>query len=971
MIKKVLNLLFILSLFFSYTFAKEDLQKVTLALQWLDQFQFAGYYMAKEKGFYRDVGLDVEFVKYTPDETPLQKVLNHKATYGIGGLSILTDIGNGADVIMLGALFQSTPMVLLSRADSKISSVDDLAAKRVMFSKNMLKEIKNMLFGDNFPLNQIIIQQNSYNLDDLIEHRTDVVSAYISNEPFILKQKGIKYSILNPKDYGYDFYSDILFTSRHELDTHRQRVADFRDASIKGWEYAFSHISETVDLILKKYNTQNKSKEALLFEANELKKLAYYKTDKLGYISKYKIKKIYDFYRKKNNKYLNIDVSDYLFQGDNSIFFTKKEKEYISKNETIKYVYDPDWRPFEWKNGLGNHMGIIADILKIVSKKSGLKFKAIKTDSWLESTKLMQEHKADMYSAVPKTKKRQQSFKFTKSDIYSYTAVFISNVKNKELILNDINHNITGKKVGIIKGNSLGSYIKKRYKKAKFIEMDSLKSGFDAIRDKRIDFFVINAVSANYYIHNKGYADAKIYANADYMFRLKVALQKDMPDEVLSILDKTLKTISDEDKEAIFVKWITMKIQHSIDWDLVWKILFISFIVVLILIYILYVQAKHNKALSKEILDRKIVEDKLEKLNKELDIKIENAIKELKDKNENFKELLNSTMEMIVISDADYNVVEANKVTVDFFKANIYELRSRTLFDGLKEEDIKKVKKALMEDVSVPYEVEVDLPHAGSRTLLVSGKNIMRDGNKMRISTLLDITELKRAQHQLVQQNRLAQMGEMISMIAHQWRQPLSAISATSGSITLKAKLGKLNKENAIELSTSITDYAQHLSSTIDDFRNFFKEKKHKESVSLKEIVNATLAIVKMSLEKSNIDMVTNLTSDKEIQIYANELKQVVLNIIKNAQDALIEQNIQNPKIEIYADDTTIIISDNAGGVPEAIIDKIFEPYYSTKMKKDGTGLGLYMSKIIIEEHCGGKLSVANDKNGAVFTIKL
>jgi signal transduction histidine kinase len=208
-------------------------------------------------------------------------------------------------------------------------------------------------------------------------------------------------------------------------------------------------------------------------------------------------------------------------------------------------------------------------------------------------------------------------------------------------------------------------------------------------------------------------------------------------------------------------------------------------------------------------------------------------------------------------------------------------------------------------------------------------------------------------------------------MIAHQWRQPLSAISATSGTISLKARRDRLDKDTVMELANSITKYAQHLSSTIDDFRNFFKDKKDKDTISLKEVVEATLHIVNMSLENANIKINLDLVSDKEIQTYANELKQVILNIIKNAQDVLVDKEIQNPQIDIYADNTTIVIRDNAGGIPKEIIDKIFDPYFSTKTKKDGTGLGLYMSKIIIEEHCGGKISVYNGDNGAVFKIEL
>jgi signal transduction histidine kinase len=223
----------------------------------------------------------------------------------------------------------------------------------------------------------------------------------------------------------------------------------------------------------------------------------------------------------------------------------------------------------------------------------------------------------------------------------------------------------------------------------------------------------------------------------------------------------------------------------------------------------------------------------------------------------------------------------------------------------------------------------------------------------------------------LLQQSKLAQMGEMLSMIAHQWRPPLSAISATSGTISLKARMNRLDKDVAMELANSITEYAQHLSSTIDDFRNFFKDDKKKQSITLEEIVIGALNIVESSISSSNIKIVLDINSHAEVATYRNEVMQVVLNIIKNAEEILVEKNIQNPKIDIKVKGFTLIISDNAGGIPEDIIDKIFDPYFSTKTKKDGTGLGLYMSKTIIEEHCGGKLSVCNSKEGAVFTVDL
>ncbi len=236
--------------------------------------------------------------------------------------------------------------------------------------------------------------------------------------------------------------------------------------------------------------------------------------------------------------------------------------------------------------------------------------------------------------------------------------------------------------------------------------------------------------------------------------------------------------------------------------------------------------------------------------------------------------------------------------------------------------------------------------------------------------------EIKKSRYkdkQLLQQSRLAQMGEMISMIAHQWRQPLAAISSTSSTIFLKAKLNKLDGSTALELSQKITDFSKHLSNTIEDFRNFFKADKKQESVDFDMIIEAGLDIVQPSLDDKKIKVITELNSHSSFVSYANELKQVILNLIKNAEDILVEKEIKDPKITIktYEKEDAYILEvlDNAGGIPKKIMPKIFDPYFSTKTKKDGTGLGLYMSKIIVEDHCKGVLEVENYKEGALFRI--
>ena len=244
--------------------------------------------------------------------------------------------------------------------------------------------------------------------------------------------------------------------------------------------------------------------------------------------------------------------------------------------------------------------------------------------------------------------------------------------------------------------------------------------------------------------------------------------------------------------------------------------------------------------------------------------------------------------------------------------------------------------------------------------------------NELLIEKIKEEEQKNKIQEKLMQQqHRLAQMGEMINMIAHQWRQPLSAITAVTGSLTLKARLDKLENQIVIDLADKIKGFSMQLSATIDDFRNFFKSNKLKRRTDFEKVYGSVFGIVENSLEAKNIKITKEILGVEEFKTYDNELKQVLLNLIKNAEDALVENKIENPQIDVTIDKRVFIIKDNAGGISEDIMDKIFEPYFSTKLKKDGTGLGLYMSKLIVEEHCKGTLEVQNTKNGVSFKIIL
>jgi two-component system, NtrC family, sensor kinase len=249
----------------------------------------------------------------------------------------------------------------------------------------------------------------------------------------------------------------------------------------------------------------------------------------------------------------------------------------------------------------------------------------------------------------------------------------------------------------------------------------------------------------------------------------------------------------------------------------------------------------------------------------------------------------------------------------------------------------------------------------------------------------IEIAKNEEKQKIMEAQSRFAAMGEMIGMIAHQWRQPLASIGTASFNLKYKLLAQEYDletKEGREYQSTffkkkldEIELYVQNLTTTIDDFRNFFKTDKAYVRANINNPIKNTLKIMQEDLTSNNIDVILNLSSQTSIDIYENEIAHVIINILKNAQDKFLEKNIKNAKIEIETTDlgngVKVDIYDNGGGIEKDNLDIIFEPYFSTKKEKNGTGIGLYMSKIIVEKNHKGKIYASNIKEGVCFSIIL
>ncbi len=336
-----------------------------------------------------------------------------------------------------------------------------------------------------------------------------------------------------------------------------------------------------------------------------------------------------------------------------------------------------------------------------------------------------------------------------------------------------------------------------------------------------------------------------------------------------------------------------------------------------------------------------------------------------------FEQFFNNTIEGIIIIQNGF-IKNINKSMLDILKYKSKDEIIGNLATGILIPNISQ--KYLEYDNAIFEEVSLISKEGDIIPAIIKIEDIKYEKEVYKMVFILNLTELKEKESLLLEQSRMAAMGEMISMIAHQWKQPLSSISTAISTLKLRIKMNKYNANSFENKINDIENYLLYMSNTIDDFRNFFKTTKEKELISLNSIVNITLEMIEKPFKKRGINIIIQKSVLDPIFTYKNEILQVLLNILNNSNDAFKEKNIRKDKVikigyEDFDSFQKISIEDNAGGIPEEIISKIFDPYFSTKDEKNGTGLGLYMCKIIIEKHCNGKIYVSNRNEGVCFEI--
>ena len=579
------KILLIIIFTYSLLFSKE----VTLQLPWKYQFQFAGYIIAKEKGFYKDIGLNVKLKEFDSTIDVIKELDENKIEYAVTRPTSMIDISKGKNLKYLATIFQSSPLVLLTDKSLNISSLSDLKNKRIMTSGDLSTDVSllSMMFSQGIKLEDLVIQEASFNTKDLLDKKTDLIASYISNEPFILDELGGKPVIFNPKDYGFDFYSDILTTSKKYLKNNENEVKRFREASLKGWEYAFSNINESVEILYNKYNPQNKSKEALIYEANELKKLAYHNTNELGKIEIDKLEKIYNVYKLLGLAKNNINFSEIVYDDLNMEFnLTGEEQSYLINKQPIKMCISADWTPFEKLDKDNKYIGLGADYYSIIEKNLSTKFELIKTKTPSEALNFIKDDKCDFLSLAVRTPRMESELNLS-STIFKIPLVIAT--KLNVPFVNKL-EDLKNQKIAVPRKYINIDFFKNKYSNLDIVEVENAQEGLKLLKEGKVYGFVGTLYTVSYRIQTEYFNDLKIAGKISDESEFVVGVKKN--DEILlSILQKSINNIDSLQMKELMNKWAFTIYEKTVDYTLVWQII-VSFILIFIFGMFFYTKLK-------------------------------------------------------------------------------------------------------------------------------------------------------------------------------------------------------------------------------------------------------------------------------------------------------------------------------------------------------------------------------------------
>lgn len=782
----------------------QSLEKVSLQLKWFHQFQFAGYYAAKEKGYYKDVGLDVEIKERKIQHDNVEQVIKGESQYGIADSELMVYRSRQEPVVLVSAILQHSPIVLVTLKKSNIENPYQLKNKEILFYKNKVDgiSITSMFAALNIDVSK---KKSRINIgyQALVEKKVDAFVGYITNEVFSLQQENIPINIINPANYGFDFYGDMLFTNEFEAQNHPHRVKNFKEATLKGWKYALNNKEEIISLIKNKY-AQNKSVEHLRYEADALEQLIQHKTIALGTIDKGRVSYISSIYKKYGLIDNNFDLDKYIFQDpikkeqkmftEKGSLFSNQELKYLENKKNITMCINPTWMPFE-KIQNGKHIGLSADFIELMAKKLKLDITLVPTKDWEESLLFAKERKCDILSLVIATPKRREYLNFSKNYL-KVPLVVVS--RNENLFVDDVVK--IRKKLAIGKGSAHEELLKYKYPDMDIVGVKNVKEGLEKVNNNEVYGYIGTLATTGYEIQKNHTGFLKIIGKFEETMDLGVGIRNDEP-ILKNIFDKAIGSISIDQQNAIVNKWLLVNYAKE---DTIWEILQWISATIILSFFIIYFILKKNKQLSNEIISRKSIEKELEDTLELFNLGETVLFKWKNDGKWSIAYTSENTIQLLGYSKDDFMTHKVEYTDL---------VHEDDLIEGL-EEINKNMENELFSHK--PYRIK---KYSGEYIWVSETSKIIRN-EKREVTYLLgfvrDITmeikqknDLKNTHLSLLKSEKLAALGQLLANIAHEINSPLGAIKS---SVELASS----------ELSYFISNYAGVLESLSKDELTIF-----------------------------------------------------------------------------------------------------------------------------------------------------
>ncbi len=636
---------------------RNTLKKVSVQLQWKNQFEYAGFYIAKEKGYYKDIGLDVEIREWENEINIPESVASGGSDYGVARPSVLINISKGLDLVLLAALYQSNPLIVLADKSSGIDSIDKFKGKRIMITEDHILDssLVAMFNSQGVKVSDMHVVKHSFDPKSLLDGETDLMAAYISNEPLVLEELGGEPVIFSSKDYGFDFYNDILIVARKYLEENPEEVRNFTEATLKGFEYAFSHIGETVSLIYEKYNSLNKSKEALLREAKELKKVAYHETSDIGNIDLKRLEKIYDVYKLFGLASVGVNLYRIVYgEISSKTELSLDEREFLL-NRKINVCISPEWNsPFYEVDSKGNPIGIGVDYVKLLKKKFNIDFVIQKTSSWTNTIELFSEEKCDMLPLAIKTREKRELMSFTTP--YLQFPILVTTRKDVSFINGAAD--LGSKPVAILKDHYLKYFFKEKNYNLNIREVENIEEGFEMVSDGKIFAFIDSLPNTIFALQNSQY-NKNLKVSGKLLDDLAISAGvKTQGKKIFHIIQKCFDSITPQEKQEIKDKWFPVNYDARVNYAFVVRIVAAIFIILIILLYWNRKVVRLNKVLQESKLE-------IERTNNILrEVAIKDRLTQLYNRLK-IDELLQSEIDKAVVKGESFGIC---LLDVDYFK---------------------------------------------------------------------------------------------------------------------------------------------------------------------------------------------------------------------------------------------------------------------------------------------------------------